>query len=234
MRFASLTDIGRVRDRNEDAYAAVPELGLWLVADGMGGASSGEVASALASEAIPTAVRRGATLLDAVEASHQVILDGVATGRGGEGMGSTVVALRLHHALCEVVWVGDSRAYVLEGQRLRQLSTDHSYVQALVEQGALTADLARVDPSRNILTRVLGGTVQGTVEADRVTCKLDHPSRFLLCSDGLTEELTDVEIGEILSQADEPHAVAQALVSTALEHGGSDNVTVIVVDPQAA
>jgi protein phosphatase len=232
-RFACLTDVGRVRDHNEDAYAAVPELGLWLVADGMGGASSGEVASAIASVAIPAAVRRGASLIDAVSASHQAILDGVAKGRGGAGMGSTVVALRLHDDCCEIVWVGDSRAYVLAEQGLRQLSTDHSYVQTLVDRGVLTAERARVDPSRSMLTRALGGPEQGRVKADRVICALDHASRFLLCSDGLTEELNDAEIGEILRQAEGPQAAVQALVSTALGQGGRDNITAIVIEPRA-
>jgi protein phosphatase len=228
--FGCRSDAGRVRGHNEDSLAAHRELGLWVVADGMGGAASGEVASAIVIEAIPAAVRRGASLVDAVAAAHGAVLDGVANDRGGVGMGSTVVCLRLQDGFYEVAWVGDSRAYLLEGTSLRQLSTDHSYVQALVEQGVLTPELARVNPSRHILSRVLGGIDQGDVRADMISGERRNGQRFLLCSDGLTEELTDAEIAEILTGADDPQRAADALVASALEHGGRDNVTVIVIE----
>ncbi|NBC46718.1 MAG: SpoIIE family protein phosphatase [Gammaproteobacteria bacterium] len=229
---ACVTDRGRVREHNEDAYAVHPEIGLWLIADGMGGASSGEVASAIVAESIPQAVRRGEALVDAIAQAHQAILAGMAEGRGGAGMGATAVALRIEGGRYEVAWVGDSRAYAFDGQALRRLSHDHSYVQGLVDQHVIDPAEAEGHPARHILTRVLGGAEPGTVEVDCVEAALQTGQCFLLCSDGLTDELTETEISELLRVQSDPESAAHDLVAAALERGGHDNVTVVLVCPR--
>lgn len=229
--YACGTDKGCVRPHNEDAFAARPELGLWLVADGMGGASSGEVASAITAESIVAAVARGVPLADAVAQAHRRVLDGVEDGRGGPGMGSTAVALRLTGGDFELAWVGDSRAFRFDGRRLEQLSHDHSYVQALVDQGVLDASEADRHPARHMLTRVLGGQEVEQVDADQIRGAVEFGQRFLLCSDGLTEELSAAEIEAILGDESDPEAAVRALIAAALDRGGSDNVTVVVIGP---
>jgi protein phosphatase len=195
----------------------------------MGGASSGEVASAIAAETIPRAIERGERLSDAIAEAHHAILAGVADGRGGHGMGSTAVVLRIVDDHFELGWIGDSRGYRFDGQRLERLSHDHSFVQALIDQGGIGADEAATHPARHMLTRVLGGQPLDEVEPDEISGPIVAGQRFLLCSDGLTEELSEPEIAAILAQWSDPDAAVRALVEATLQSGGSDNVTVVLV-----
>lgn len=227
---ACLTNTGRVRERNEDAYAAHPELGLWVIADGMGGVSGGEVASAIAVETIVQAVEKGTTLTAAMGDAHEAILAAGAAGHGSLGMGTTAVVLRLDGLRYELAWVGDSRAYVLEqDQSLRQLTWDHSYVQALLDRGLIDSEQAASHPYRHMITRVLGSLESPRVDADHVSGELQPGDWLLLCTDGLNGELSDVEIGALIQEADAPEPAARALVAAALERGGHDNVTVILL-----
>lgn len=228
---ACLSETGLVRSHNEDAYAAHPELGLWVVADGMGGVAGGEVASAIAVETIVGEVRRGVDLTEALNGAHRAILDAEAAGQGGPGMGTTAVALRLDGFRYELAWVGDSRAYSLEqGQTLRQLTRDHSVVQSLVDQGMLSPEQASSHPYRHQLTRALGGgfTTQA-IAADHVSGACRRGDWLLLCTDGLNGELSDAEMGALIHDARAPESAAQALAAAALERGGHDNLTVILL-----
>lgn len=227
---ACLTDTGCVREHNEDAYGAHPELGLWVVADGMGGVSGGEVASAVAVDTIVRAVAQGVELTAAIDDAHRAILASAAAGHGSRGMGTTAVVLRLGGRRFELAWVGDSRAYVLEqGQPLRQLTRDHSYVQALLDQGLIDSDQAASHPYRHVITRVLGSPETPGVEADRVAGEVRRGDWLLLCTDGLSGELSDAEIGGLIREADASGQAAQALLAAALERGGHDNVTLILL-----
>ncbi|WP_462323167.1 PP2C family protein-serine/threonine phosphatase [Halochromatium sp.] len=228
--FACLSETGLVRTRNEDAYAAQPELGLWVVADGMGGVAGGAVASAIAVETIVDEVRRGVDLTEALNGAHRAILDAAAAGQGSPGMGTTAVALRLDRNRYELAWVGDSRAYSLQpGQRLCQLTRDHSVVQSLVDQGLLSPEQAGSHPYRHQLTRALGGFATPAIDADHVSGDWSRGDWLLLCTDGLNGELSDAEIGGLIQDARAPEPAAQALVAAALEQGGHDNVTVILL-----
>jgi len=227
---ACLTNTGCVREHNEDAYAARPELGLWVVADGMGGVSGGEVASAIAVATIVRAVGQGSALSAAMREAHEAILAAGVAGQGSPEMGTTAVALRLDGLHYELAWVGDSRAYLLEqGQPLRQLTQDHSYVQALLDQGLIDAEQAASHPYRHLITRVLGSPEAPASNADQISGELQPGDWLLLCTDGLNGELSDAEIGALMKQADALEPAAQALVSAALEQGGHDNVTVILL-----
>lgn len=224
--FAAASDTGRVRAHNEDAWIARPEQGLWVVADGMGGHSAGEVASHLAVREIAARVARGADLERAIREAHDAILEAVAMGQGALGMGTTVVALSLQGSRYRIAWVGDSRAYLWNGRSLRQLTTDHSYVQRLVDSGLITARDAQYHPERHTVAQALG--VATAIQVESVTGTLIKGEQVLLCSDGLSGEVEEGEIEKRLARGD-PQQQVDALVAAALEGGGADNVTVVVV-----
>ena len=154
--FAAQSVAGQVRTHNEDALACRPELGLWALADGMGGHERGEVASALALQGLIDALQQGAELAAAVHAAHRAIADAAGPGAGEASMGSTLVAVRLAGDGFELAWVGDSRAYRIGAERIEQLSHDHSWVQAMVDAGQMSAEEARQHPRRNLILQCLG------------------------------------------------------------------------------
>lgn len=226
------SDVGRVRRHNEDNFAAREDLGLWVVADGMGGAAAGEVASAIVVEVVPRAVEKGVDLPEAIAEANRSILDAAASGRGRPGMGSTVVAAQFNGNDYRIAWVGDARAYVW-GEGLQRISRDHSRVQELLDAGMISETEARNHPHRSVITRVLGGPDGTAADSEQVTGTLQPGQGLLLCSDGLTSEVPDDEIAEVLrghsTAKGEGQAAVDRLVSLALEHGGNDNVTVVLV-----
>jgi PPM family protein phosphatase len=229
IEFGHLSHVGLRRELNEDTYYGNAELGLWLVADGMGGHEFGEVASAMARDVIVAKVREGASLESAIRAADEEIIRHSRKRREALPMGTTVAAVRISGQGFEVAWVGDSRAYVWNGQ-LCQLSQDHSYVQELVERGAITAEQARSHPHRNVVTQALGVTGTEDLEVETISGRLEPGMQLLLCSDGLTEEVGDTDIARIVARTElSAQECVDHLVMAALEHGGSDNVTVVLL-----
>lgn len=231
IEFGHLTHVGLRRAYNEDTYYGDAQLGLWLIADGMGGHEYGEVASALARDTIVAQVRQGQGLADAIRAADQTILEQSLRRGGALPMGTTVAAVHLAGSRFEAAWVGDSRIYLWDGG-LHQISQDHSYVQKLIAQGAITPEQARSHPHRNVITQALGVTSPQALEVEVLHGELKPAMQLLLCSDGLTEEVSDATIAAILSKT---HLSAQEcvdqLVLAALDGGGSDNITVILLRP---
>lgn len=226
---ASLTHVGRVRSANEDSVLLSEDL--WVVADGLGGHEGGEHASRVAAETVVelTVPEDGAdSLVAAIRTAHERVVE---RGRelGFPGMGTTVVAASRRAGAGEVAvaWVGDSRAYLLHDGELRPLTTDHNEAAEMVRRGYLSVEQARVSPAQAWLTRSLGAGHPETPEVDTVT--IPARGRLLLCSDGLTAELDDERIRGLLAEGD-PEEASEALVRAALDEGGSDNVTVVVVD----
>lgn len=226
--FGHGSDVGCHREHNEDNYACVPELGLWVVADGMGGYEAGEVASAIAIETIVENVRAGAGLKEAMEAAHLAILQAVESGRGGQGMGTTAVALRLNGPDYEIAWVGDSRAYSYR-TKLVQLMWDHSFVQHLLRQGAITEEEAATHPQRNVITQALGAASDKQLKVDTVSGTLARGERILLCSDGLYGEVPDKDIQKTFKHGKSEQGVVDSLIAQARDNGGSDNITAVIV-----
>jgi len=235
LRWGSATDVGRVRTNNEDSlYVEAP---VFAVADGMGGPAAGEVASAIAvatlkaTLASPDGHSRDA-LANAVRQANGAIYDRAAGDPALRGMGTTLTALALVEEdgddVLAVVNVGDSRAYRLRDGELEQLTDDHSVVEEMVRIGRLTPDEATVHPQRHMLTRALG--IQPDVEVDCFGVTPFAGDRYLLASDGLTNEVPDSEIAAILRRLEDPDDAAQELVHLARTNGGRDNITVIVVD----
>lgn len=234
------SDVGRIRQQNEDSFIADPRL--FVVADGMGGHNAGEVASAIAVRTMLDAAGDGftdhETFVAAVRAANAAIHDAADGLSEQRGMGTTLTAvapLRLgagEPPALSITNVGDSRTYVFRDGELRQLSVDHSYVQELLSEGLVTAEEARVHPRRNIVTRALG--IDGSVSPDAWVIPLVVGDRFLLCSDGLVDEVTDSNIAAVLRSVTDPNRAASELVAAANRNGGRDNVTVIVVDVHSA
>ncbi len=237
---AAQTDRGRHRAGNEDAFLLRPDAGLFIVADGMGGHAAGEVASHMAVEiaserfleAAPPAgapIQVARALAAAVRAANRGIFERSEREPDKKGMGTTITALVLvedgtGYVLAQV---GDSRAYGLREGRLRQLTTDHTWVQEQIALGHLTRGQARVHPFSNIVTRALG--TEPTVKADIRRGRCQPGDRLLLCSDGLTAMLGDRAIRDILLAEPAPAAAAAALIAAANDRGGHDNITVVVL-----
>ena len=229
IEFGHCTHVGLRREHNEDTYYADPDLGLWLVADGMGGHDNGEVASALARDTLVSEVGKGTVLAKAIQAADEEIIRHSSKRTQSLPMGTTIVAVRLNGDEFEVAWVGDSRVYQWNGE-LKQLSQDHSYVRELIEQGAISPEQARTHPHRNVVTQALGVTDPQSLRVETVSGTLKPGMQILLCSDGLTEEVEDEDISRVLSRGDlTAQEAVDHLILAALDGGGSDNVTVIVV-----
>ncbi|NCT67908.1 MAG: serine/threonine-protein phosphatase [Rhodanobacteraceae bacterium] len=231
IEFGHRTHVGLRREHNEDTYYADGDLGLWLVADGMGGHEHGEVASALARDVLVREVGNGVELVRAIQIADEEIIRHSTRRSEALPMGTTIAALRVTMGnQFEVAWVGDSRVYVWDEGGLRQLSQDHSYVQELVAQGAITSEQARSHPHRNVVTQALGVTDPQSLRVESLRGELRPGMQMLLCSDGLTEEVKDGAIAAIVARQDlTPQECVEHLILAALDGGGSDNVTVILV-----
>ena len=228
MPFAAKTHPGLRRSSNEDSYAAAPQLGLWVVADGLGGHSEGEIASAIACDVIERDVGQGASLTSVIEHAHREVLDEIQRRESDSNMGTTVVALRLDGSEYEIAWVGDSRAYLFDGQ-LRQLTTDHSAVNELLQSGAIAPEQAANHPQRHALSRSLGVSGSNHSDASVTSGKLKQGQSILLCTDGVTDELSDTEILSALRMNRSLETQADAVMEAALGNGGHDNLTVVLV-----
>jgi serine/threonine protein phosphatase PrpC len=251
IKSGGMTDVGRVRSNNEDCFRIVPELGLFVLSDGMGGEAHGEIASALAVETVvkhciesennPAAPIFGETqagwgartkrLSSAVHLANKRIYESAVEHPEQSGMGATLTAAWINENFLSIAHVGDSRAYLLRTGALQQLTSDHSLVAEQVRRGILTAAQAEESEMQSVLLRALGANPDVEVDAD------DHilfeRDILLLCSDGLTRMVTEPEIAGTLQSEVDPAAAAQKLVDLANERGGGDNVTVIIVRTSA-
>lgn len=223
------SDVGLVRGHNEDSFLL--RAPLFAVSDGMGGHAAGEVASSITVETI--AERAPGTADDvllgsSIEAANLAVIKGAEEGIGKPGMGCTASAVLIEKDRMAVAHVGDSRVYLLHHGTLVRITHDHSYVEELVDSGQITADEARVHPSRSVITRALGSDPD--MYADHFTLEVNNGDRIILCSDGLSSMITDSEIEALAVSSATPQQAADNLVAAALTAGGSDNVTVVVVD----
>lgn len=227
--FGSRTDVGCVRDHNEDSLVVTPPL--FVVADGMGGHAAGEVASEIATTVLAEKAPKtpdAEALGRAVEEANLEIIAAAEDGRGREGMGTTCTAAILQEERLVIAQVGDSRAYLLHQGKLQQLTRDHSLVAMMVEAGQLTPEEARVHPRRSVITRALG--TDPSTKPDLYEIDVEAGDRLLLCSDGLYGMVEDPDIQAIMTRTADPQRCASQLVNEAIAAGGNDNVTVIVVD----
>ena len=225
------TDVGRVRKINEDA-AFIGE-GLYILCDGMGGHQGGEVASNLAVDVLSTSLMGKepsiGTLMSSINKANDTICQRSLSDKNVRGMGTTLTALWVADDQMLLAQIGDSRAYLLRGGVLRQCTHDHSMVAELVRVGKLTPEEARVHPQKNLVTRALGTDTR--VDPDIFEILRQPGDRWLICSDGLTDQVTDAEIASILS-GNSLYDAADALLSMSLERGGIDNITLLIIDDE--
>lgn len=227
----SRSDPGKVRRTNEDALVDRPDIGLWAVADGMGGHAAGDVASSMIAEALAAVPSpEGLTaFVDEVEDRVENVnrrLREVAAGHAIETVGSTVAALLAHGNHCVCVWAGDSRIYRFRAGTIERLTQDHALVEELVEKGVLSREEAAAHPQANLVTRAVGAT--DALFLDLEVYELEDDDLFILCSDGLDKELTEADIATtVAARGSAP--LSDTLVETALARGARDNVTVVAV-----
>ena len=232
LRHSAVTHVGHVRKVNEDSLLALPDQRVFVVADGMGGHAAGDVASQMVVDAVaalPLAadpadqMRR---LRDALQGAHRALLHEI-DGRGGVTMGATVVALMVSDAHFVCFWAGDSRLYRLRGGEIEMLTSDHSVVADMVMAGELSWDEAEHHPQSNAITRAVG--VGEVLELDKIRGEVARGDRYLICSDGLNKYASLARLQRALTGAP-IETVAESLLSIALEGGGADNISIIVVD----
>ncbi|MEB3298405.1 MAG: Stp1/IreP family PP2C-type Ser/Thr phosphatase [Candidatus Sericytochromatia bacterium] len=234
MRVGGRTDIGKVRKTNEDAMGYDLERGIFVVADGMGGHAAGEVASRMAVDTILADIEDRPAGLEPADAMFQAIVEAnrrISTSAGLDpalkGMGTTVVAALIVDGRCAIGHVGDSRVYLVRQERIIQLTEDHSMVQELVKRGAIPAEAAETHPLRNTILRSLGQNP--SVEVDILTLDWEEQDCLILCTDGLTRFARPEEILEATRSETEPDKICSQLVDLALDRGGRDNITLVVV-----
>ncbi|MGK7918389.1 MAG: Stp1/IreP family PP2C-type Ser/Thr phosphatase [Trichodesmium sp.] len=235
LKFAGATDKGCVRSVNQDSYYIEPEGRFFIVADGMGGHAGGQEASRIATEVIKTylltnwekSIKSTKLLEDAFIQANEAILDDQENNPERSDMGTTAVVAIFREKLSWSANVGDSRLYRLREQQLAQITEDQTWVAQAVKKNALTPDQARVHPWRHVLSQCLGREDMGKV--DILSMDVQPGDRLLLCSDGLTEELSDSIIAPLLNSSDDCEPIAQELVSAAKDKGGRDNITVVIV-----
>ena len=250
--FAELTDTGRVRDHNEDAIGTNADVGLMVLADGMGGYNAGEVASGIAVQIVTELASEAATreemndldphsglmrqsiiLRDAVYRSNKIIFQTAQSQTHCEGMGTTIVACMFYDDKVSIAHVGDSRAYRLRGGQLDQMTLDHSLLQELVDRGFYSEEEAQRSTNRNYVTRALG--VEPTVEVEVHEYDVIPDDVYLLCSDGLCDMVEDDDIHLTISTFNASlDVVGQQLIDMANDHGGRDNISVMLAQVKEA
>ena len=246
IRFSEITDTGKVRDHSEDAIATQPDIGLMVLADGMGGYNAGEVASGIAvktvfdlvgeatiredrTEVEPTSglMRQTIVLRDAISRANKIIYQTAQSQPQCEGMGTTIVACLFYDDRVSVAHVGDSRAYRLRADQFQQLTLDHSLLQELVDRGFYSPEEAQRSTNRNYVTRALG--VEPAVEVEVQEYDVEREDVYLLCSDGLPDMVEDEDIHLTISTfSDSLDVVGQQLVQLTNDHGGRDNVSIML------
>jgi len=246
IRFSEITDTGKVRDHNEDAIATQPDIGLMVLADGMGGYNAGEVASGIAVKTVfdlvseaanrenrgevePTSglMRQTISLRDAISRANKIIYQTAQSQPQCEGMGTTIVACLFFDDRISVAHVGDSRAYRLRADQFQQLTLDHSLLQELVDRGFYSPEEAQRSTNRNYVTRALG--VEPAVEVEVQEYEVEKDDVYLLCSDGLPDMVEDEDIHLTISTFSASlDVVGQQLVQLTNDHGGRDNVSIML------
>ncbi|HNX75671.1 MAG TPA: Stp1/IreP family PP2C-type Ser/Thr phosphatase [Candidatus Rifleibacterium sp.] len=237
MRYSAFgkTHVGKVRDHNEDAFYVSENKGFFIVSDGMGGLASGEVASQITRDTITENLNREAnpaepfekTLRDAFNLANRNVRKMLEERPTSKGMGCTCVVMAFQENDFYIAYVGDSRIYLYRNNLLKQISRDHSYVEELFLRGLITAEEKKDHPYKSSITRYVG--LADTIEVDITSGPVANNDIFILCSDGLTGEVSDESIAETLHASETPEVAVEKLVQQALDNGGGDNISIIAV-----
>lgn len=233
MRVGVASDVGKRREKNEDGYLVSDPV--FAVADGMGGHSAGEIASAIALQTfknsfrpIPSPKTVSDKLAESIQKANETVFQQSATETEQRGMGTTLTIAVLLENKFHFGHIGDSRAYLLRDSSLSQITEDHSLVAEMVKKGVLSPEQAEIHPQRSVLTRALG--IEQAVQIDTSSLEIKPKDKILLCTDGLTSMVDDPEIERILNEPDDPQTICQNLVEAANEKGGHDNITALIIE----
>lgn len=225
-----LSHIGRIAKQNEDNYICDSQLGLYIVADGMGGHAAGEIASKLAIDNVVDSFNKEGSLTEAINIAHQSILNAMQQDQQLIGMGTTMVAAQINaENTYQIAWVGDSRCYHWGETFFEQITNDHSLLQALLASGKFSYEQASKHPESKSLTQAVGVSEQMSLQVTTTNGLLCRNEYLLLCSDGLTDELSNSDIQALFKPDDTPDQISEHLINAALRMGGRDNITVIVI-----
>lgn len=238
LEYGAKTDLGKVRKNNEDNFIVDPQIGLFVVADGMGGASSGEIASKMATDIMKNSLVQALSnktvkpdykklILSSIQIANQAVFEASQTYVDKKGMGTTIVAVLAHDKTFTLAWIGDSRIYLVRLGGIQQMTMDHSLVQEQINKGLLKPEEAEFSQYKNIITRALG--IAEKAEADVVEAQAVEDDYLILCSDGLTRAVSDQKILETVKNLKDPQSICNKLTDMANENGGKDNCTVVVV-----
>ncbi|MEG6615243.1 Stp1/IreP family PP2C-type Ser/Thr phosphatase [Peptococcaceae bacterium 1198_IL3148] len=236
MKWGQITETGLVRPNNEDNLLICPDIGLFVVADGMGGHRAGEVASKQALTYLEKQLRLALSysndlaekLKETITKVNQYIYEMSCQDNSLQGMGTTITACLIKDDLAMVAHVGDSRAYLIRDNTIKQVTDDHSLVGELVKNGSISEELAQVHPRRNVLTQAIG--VSPNVDADIYQVPLQARDQLMLCTDGLTNHLTRSDILKTVATTQDPQRAVKQLADAALSQGGTDNITIILIE----
>lgn len=241
MHAVGLTDVGRVRSINQDSFHLIKEKNISIVADGMGGHAAGDQASKIAVKTITEILEgydfqqedgeSGMSVEELVryalqEANEQILLASLSN-QHLQGMGTTAIVAVEKNGTLYLGHVGDSRTYLIRNQKISQITEDHSVVQQLVKAGAISEEEAEVHPYKNVITRCLG--MQANVEPDTLEMVLEPGDRILMCSDGLSNMVSDAKMEELVNDTESPEETCQKLIDLANENGGTDNITAVLL-----
>lgn len=224
------THIGR-RNNNEDRFVADADWGIALIADGMGGPEAGEVAAGIVSTTMVDRLDAGDRLEQAVAAAHAAVLDAVSAGQGAPGMGTTLVIAQFQGYDFRIAWIGDSRAYLWNGE-LRQLTRDHSAVEQEMMRSARHPGETSPNASKNLITRAMGFGRNKAEDVPTIRGTLGRRQQLLLCSDGLSDVLSGVEIATVMARQASVENTLEELIAGALAGGGRDNITAVLVSAE--
>lgn len=245
IKVCGLTDKGKCRELNEDSFRICgfsedKPLGVCVLADGMGGHNAGEIASSMAAEIVAGELSESLSEIDdskitfnmatAIDFANTSVFERSLKSREQSGMGTTLVVAYVKDTLVRIANIGDSCAYVISDTQIQKITVDHSIVEELVQRGSITREEARNHPDKNIITRALG--TEEFVDADFYDYNLSLGETVILCSDGLTETVTDERIKEIINENEDVKMVAESLIAEANKNGGVDNITVVVIRAQ--
>jgi serine/threonine protein phosphatase PrpC len=232
-RSIARTHVGHVRAQNEDRYVDRPDIGLWAIADGMGGPGGGDIAADTLAQFLTHVPRAGSgkqlltDVRSAILGANRTLIERALKASNGAMFGSTIVSLLTYQDFYICLWAGDSRAYLLRNNKLKRITTDHSVVQEMIDDGRLSPEQARTHARSNVITRAVG--VADELDLDMEHGRLQPGDIFLLCSDGLTGMVEDREIESVL-RASSPDVAGDWLLDTVLDRGARDNVTFVLVE----
>lgn len=242
MKFAVKTDIGQKRERNEDSYNIIVNKSdtpvSFIIADGMGGHNSGEIASRLAVDFVSNYITSNpdefsveseisGKISALITKANDFIIENAKRNEENTGMGTTLIVAIVLNNKVYIGNVGDSRAYLIRNDTIEQITIDHSYIEELLKSGSITKEEAINHPQKNLITRALGSSED--MKADTFSVELQKKDSFLFCTDGLTNMLNDEEILKIITETKEPEQVCQKLIEGSIANGGEDNITVIII-----